>query len=502
MGTRTQKLWGVFGVCISLWSCAQQSESAITQKIERQLLVEDLIIFKEQLKKIHSGLYTYTSEQQLDSTFSSIKNSLVEPTTTIDFYRKLLPLHNQIRNGHTFIIPPESWSKAAENELLHFPFDIYRDGEKLYVLRNLSNTTEIEPGSELLTINNSPAIDVYWELVENWTKDGYNTTYPEKIVQQDFSEFFLNVYDSHDYFEVVVAKNGISQPYTVTGLPISELRRIAKSRYDFDKLPWYNDNFDTRLKLQFNQDVALLTIPTFNIDVIEDNGMDYLAFFKDAFKKITQRKSDQLVIDIRGNGGGHGDVASKLFSHLHDQPFELIESIYTITNKISDKKYYQGKLGSVNLQMKLALEKKNDTLFVPKKKAAKKNHLSLEEMTPSDPIFKGTVFVLMDGWSFSASGMFTALMTHRENMFFVGEEAGGNPHTQVGDFEQMLVLPNSGVRVRIPLFTQHMKVNFKNTGHGISPDFYVRNSITDMLSERDAPMDFLLNHIKTTYNDN
>ena len=160
--------------------------------------------------------------------------------------------------------------------------------------------------------------------------------------------------------------------------------------------------------------------------------------------------------------------------------FELIESIYTITNKIKDKNYYQGKLGSVNLQMKLALEKKNDTLFVPRKKAAKKNHLTLEQMAPSNPIFKGTVFVLMDGWSFSASGMFTALLTKRDDVFFVGEEAGGNPHTQVGDFEQMLQLPNSGVRVRIPLFTQHMKVDFENNGHGISPDFYIRNSISDI----------------------
>jgi len=83
---------------------------------------------------------------------------------------------------------------------------------------------------------------------------------------------------------------------------------------------------------------------------------------------------------------------------------------------------------------------------------------------------------------------------------FIGEEAGGNPYSQVGDFEQMLTLPTSGVRVIIPLVYEKMKVNFENTGHGVIPTHLVRNSIADELAGKDKVMTFTLDLIKQTAN--
>lgn len=484
-----QRYIALFLFVIVFVACGQES---IEKQFPTQELLEDVEVLQAQLQKYHPGLYTYTSKKDMDAAFDSIRTQLQEPLDAIDFYRRLLPLHNKIRNGHTFIIPSEVWSKAAEANLFHFPFDIYWDDRALYLLRNFSANTEISVGSKIISINGIKASEVYWKLVEGWTKDGFNTTFPEKIVHQDFSEFYLNSFGSFETFDLEIEQHGIRVHYQVAGMPISAIREMAKRRYNFDKLPWYNDNSDTSFHFSMKDQNAFMTLPTFNIDVIKDNKTDYESFFKSCFTAIEEKEISNLVIDIRGNGGGHGDVASELFSYLHKEPFTLIKDIYAIANKIEDKKMYQGKISSVNLQMKLGLNKVGASKYVPKKAAAKKNHLTLGDRNPSFPNFNGQVIIVMDGWSFSASGMFTALMTKRDNTIFVGEEAGGNPHTQVGDFEQMLVLPNSKVRIRIPLLVQYMDVDFENNGHGVLPDYPVRNSIQQEMNNQDAVMDFVM----------
>jgi len=47
--------------------------------------------------------------------------------------------------------------------------------------------------------------------------------------------------------------------------------------------------------------------------------------------------------------------------------------------------------------------------------------------------------VLVGGWSFSASGLFTSMLKTYDKGIFIGEEAGGNPVVQIGDFEQMII---------------------------------------------------------------
>ncbi|MFK7903743.1 MAG: S41 family peptidase [Chitinophagales bacterium] len=459
-------------------------------------LQADLEILQKNLEQVHAGLYTYTSKEEMDETFQKMKRAIVQPMSKIDFYRFVLPLHNKIRNGHTLIIPPASWSQAVEIKLPHFPFDIYEHQEKLYVLRNLSENETIQAGDEILEINGKNAIEVYQQLTDSWTKDGDNTTFPARIVSHDFSEFYAHVLGTPDVFTLKIKQGSQVKNHEVQGLLISEMRKISQERYKHDKRPWYNDVVSPPMSLKIQDEIATLTIPSFSIDVIKDSKVDYKDFFQATFQEIHDKNIQNLIIDIRGNGGGHGDVASEVFSYLHDQPVRLIRDIHAITKKIPNKKYYEGGQFFVQMQMNLALKKVNDKKFVPRPFAAKRNHLSLNDKMPSFPTFNGKLYVLVDGWSFSASGMFTSLLKTYNKGIFIGEEAGGNPHTQVGDFEQMLILPNSGTRIRIPLFFQEMEVNFENTRHGVIPEHLVKNTIEQELKKEDGVLLWTFDFIK------
>ncbi len=61
----------------------------------------------------------------------------------------------------------------------------------------------------------------------------------------------------------------------------------------------------------------------------------------------------------------------------------------------------------------------------------------------------------------------------------------------------MLRLPNSGIRMRIPLVHYKMNVDFENTGQGVVPEHYIKNSIDQELNNEDTVMDWTLEFVRT-----
>lgn len=481
-------------ICLAISPLIAQPENILTAIPSKQLK-EDLYSLKTNLELMHPGLYTYTPKAAMDSTFKTLEKALDQPMTQVEFYRHILPLHNKIRNGHSMIIPPEPWSKHVEKEAVHLPFDVYPYDGGVYVLRNFSEEVSIREGDQLVSIDGIPAIAIFDKLIQKSTKDGYNQTYASAIIEQDFSEFYANIFDTEPEHTIVVESDSV-RSYLVKSQTIRDIRDTALTRYNFQKRPWYNSIANSPLTYSTDENVATLTLPTFNIDDIKDQGINYEKFFKDTFEKINEEKINELIIDLRGNGGGHGDVGVELFSYLANEPFRLIKDIYAVTNKIHNKDLYSDNQFWISIQLKLALKKVEERRYVPLKFAAKKNHLTLNEKEPSSPHYSGNIYVLIDGWVFSASAMFAALLQNNNKGIFIGEETGGNPNVQVGDFAQMLTLPNTGLRMLIPLLYEEMEVSFPNTGNGILPNYDMRNDVSSKLNGVDSVKLWTLNMIK------
>lgn len=477
-------------------SSISQDAQVDSELLSVEKLKADLQILKENLEAIHAGLYTYTTKAEMDAHFDDLATKMTKPMSEVDFYRLVLTLNDKIKNGHTLIIPPESWSKYVAKEAVHIPVDIYTTKDKVFVLRNFSTNESIKRGSEIISIDGVPIQEILENLVKHSNKDGDNATYPLVIINQDFSECYANMIDTKTSYQLELAQGDRTVKYEVKGMTIEAIQKVAKERYDFDKRPWYNDNKSSAFQFAITDEIAILTLPTFNIYSLKDDGIDYKSFYKNAFEKIDEEKISNLIIDLRGNGGGYGDVGNELFSYLHDEPFLLLEDIHTITRKIPNKELYEKNGFGQLLQMKVALKKESETRYVPRDFAAKRNHLTLTEIAPSFPQYKGEIYVLTDGWVFSASAMFAALIKNYDKGVFIGEETGGNPKVQVGDFEQMLTLPSSGVRIRIPLFYEEMAVSFPNTNKGIKPDFYQRNNIAQEIEGKDQTMDWAIEFVK------
>ncbi len=120
----------------------------------------------------------------------------------------------------------------------------------------------------------------------------------------------------------------------------------------------------------------------------------------------------------------------------------------------------------------------------------------MKEVGPSKSVYKEKVYVVTNGLSFSATGEFTSFLKNADRAMFIGEEVGGNTNQNVSGTTVMLTLPNSKIRIRIPMELFKLNVSHEKTNHGVIPDYYVRPSIIDKLTGKDLEMAFILNMIK------
>lgn len=462
-------------------------------------LHEDLGVLKSQLEMVHAGLYAYTSKEEMNSVFEKIKAQINQPLTDIDFYRRVAPIQQKIRNGHSMIVPSERWDDMKEKELPLFPFDVYWGDEKLYVLRNLSNDESIAPGSLIQKINGESATDVFNQLIDHWTSDGYNRTYPAKHITSDFPNFYANIKGAPLTFEIEIESlDGAKRTLQVKALLTKTLNAFSISRYDRKRVPWYLEGSEDRLSLKILGESALLTVPTFDSSSKGTDGKKYHKFYEKTFRKIRMAEVKHLVLDLRGNGGGDPKPQLALLANLIDKPIVMYKKVYAVTNAVSQPELYGSEGASLNKQLGRFLEK-DGAVYGLNELAKKRFGVTWEPTMPTEDVFKGNLYVLTDGYSFSATGEVAGMLkTHRKDAIFIGEETGGNPTQNTSGVMVFMNLPNSKVRVMQSLICFETNVDFENDGHGAKPDHPLKNTIEQELRGEDAVLKWTMNLIRTS----
>jgi C-terminal processing protease CtpA/Prc len=119
-------------------------------------------------------------------------------------------------------------------------------------------------------------------------------------------------------------------------------------------------------------------------------------------------------------------------------------------------------------------------------------HPNLGVQQPLSPNFKGKVYVLINGNSFSGTGECTSLIHYHKKAVFIGEECGSGYYGNTSGFMPELTLPNTRLRVRIPLLLYTMAVSGYPGDRGIIPDHQVAPSIEDLLEGKDPVMEYAI----------
>jgi len=210
-----------------------------------------------------------------------------------------------------------------------------------------------------------------------------------------------------------------------------------------------------------------------------------------------------LILDLRDNGGGLIRDINTLYSYLADSSFHLIEKP-GVTSKTSlwHFGYYSNHpfwLQAIQtLFLPVVVEINIITFLKTRKGPDNKYHFAIRESRithPSAHRFKGKVYVLINGGSYSASCLLSSNLKGSKRATFVGQETGGADNGCVAGIMPVRSLPASKVQVRIGLLECKTPYSSLMDGRGIFPDVEITPTLNDRLNGNDPELQWILKDI-------
>ncbi|TDX02115.1 S41 family peptidase [Dinghuibacter silviterrae] len=397
----------------------------------KEALKRDLRFLQANLEKTHPGIYRYIAKPTLDGFFDSLDHAITGPMTDQAFLSLVTLLNSNIRNGHTMFLPGDSAMAFFYQSERHFPLLVHYSRGKLTVVENYSTDSTIQPGMSILTINGTSASSIMEQLLSRQVRDGYNETYPAWILNHYFSAQYSFVVGHPDAFTLEL-ENGAGER-TIKRIPSltrDSVHYFRQIRYATNSEPIF---------FQVKENAAVLTIKTFDPDVLQD----YKKVFDSVFSLLQQHLTRNLILDLRDNQGGDFPPGKDLLSFVALHPCRFL---------------------------------------VDGKEAC--------TIQPSAIHFTGKLFVLINGGSFSSTAIVCTCLKRDRRAVFIGEETGGNAHIIAGDPEEF-VLPQTKIRAEIPTVTYRISAGV-NDGHGVLPDYPVTTTIDDIIAGRDPSMELAM----------
>lgn len=501
----------VFVHCTSSKKYNRQLNDLISPKD----LKSDVDFTYKKLQQLHPDLYSFIDKKELDFKFDSLKTTIKKPMTRLGFYKKLSPIVASIKQGHTLVYAPtklmnkketKAYTKKGIGPFSQFDFDFY--DHKLYVVKNKSYNTTIKSGTEVVSVNGIKPIDLIEEYNTYYSSDGYNTTLKKEYSGRRFSSYFTIDNGLQDSLNYVFKINDSIKKITIYRHKEDTIAKIKIKKTAFNhtkskanrkkkRLNGYNKDekrFNRNLRfIEKDSSVAILKINSFKLG-------NFRTFYKESFNKINQFNSHTLILDLRDNGGGRLNEIVDLYSYLSDSTFVFLEKSEVVSKRsLLEGAFFNG--GSFP-------EKMIKTIFSPliygyllltvHKNENGKNYYATKTRphTIYKTAFKGKLYILINGGSFSASSIISSNLKGSKRATFVGQETGGGYNGTVAGFMPILKMPKSALKIRIGLMliTPHHQTIIK--GHGIFPDHEIRPTLQNKIEEIDPELEWILNKIK------
>lgn len=466
--------------------------SAQTELTKKQVH-EDFTIFKNILRNSHPSLNEYTTKTQWDSIFESFENEINQIKNSSDLFKSINVIADNVNDGHIRVLHP-----TMETLPSMFPLLLKIIDKKLYTD---TEDFDIPIGSEIIFVDGIKSDELINRLLKYAQTDGYNLT--KKYRQIEFEFGILHFYEfgaKSSYNITYITPNNqtktieiLSQSFQSIGMRFPN-RNSHFSIYHnkTDKLEHLKNTLGQKMPYVFFIDpinTAILTVNSFGV-----NPQEFKSKLIDLFKEIKKKKAEALIIDIRQNIGGFRINAINLFTFITDQPFKQRVSENVITSTLLEQKYIKNTMSDYNEFFKTYFKesvKKEDRWILTTDRAE-------EMMKPYKNLYKGKVYVLIGGKTFSAGSAFALNVKNDSKMTLVGEETGGGYHFHTGQFPVLYELPNSKIMFNLTLvkINHYVKDSSVKKGSGILPDTEINLTQQDLINGTDSQLDYIIKRLK------
>jgi hypothetical protein len=453
-------------------------------KIGPKELQEDYSIFRKNLETTYPSLYRFTDSviitKYLDSNFKSLNQS----ESATEFYKLVAKLCAKINDEHLIPTPSKEYYRSLENIDHYFPFSFKIIDRRFYVFTTAQSNSAIPIGSEILSINGRSVEEILNILLPTIPSDGYIETFNARHLEDYSMTEEENLFDLN--YPIFIEDVNTYRIEFIDGADKSKKKITTIAGLDYKA---YKKFYYSRVKMEaplafkyLKKDVAYLRISSFLKWHRTRFKQDFYPLYDSVFKALNVKHTQNLILDLRNNEGGDG-TGEKLLTYLLTKPykhFDATEVKFVGYPPVAD--YLEN---GKDLFFADSLYERTGAGLYRQKKAL------LDEQQPDINHYKGNLYVLINGASGSMAAVVASFLKGNGRGVFIGEESGGTMEGNTSHQSARLVLPNSKIRVTIPLVKTTNAVAFTK-GRGVEPDYHITPKIDDIIKGIDTELNFAL----------
>lgn len=503
-----QFVLSLFLLAILPVSHAQQTnlgDSLIFRTLTKEDMQTDFRYLRKILEETHPALYRYTSKSNMQQKMDGIYNILDHAMPLYDYYKLLAAFITDIRCAHTSITPTKDFGQYVRHGIKMIPLEIFPINGRLYISAIGSMDTTIRSGDEILSINGREPGNILDQTKRHMWADGYIET--SKIAQMGgirFGIWYYLMVERTDSFHLNLRTlQGLLKQVTIPALnaniflpnffknPVN--KAIIAANKERNKK---EQKHGWRLEMADAPNSAILRINGFGGGKNGKEAAQIMRTFMDKnMTTLKKKKIQNLIVDLRNNGGGWDIQGVELFTYLMKDttPMRYYRRKHAIVNDTTEYLKFSDLSPEDRANVKNELQPESDGTFTIREEY--NDDLKLQYPKPNR--FTGNLYFLINGGSGSTTSEFIAVAYSHSLGKFIGEESGGAYEGDNGGSFLHFELPKSGISAGTPLLWYDNGVKPPvQKGHGVIPDYPVGPNIGDIIKGKDTALEFTLKLIR------
>ncbi|OPB94534.1 S41 family peptidase [Elizabethkingia ursingii] len=433
---------------------ADAQENTIT----RGQLVKDISYLKNVIERTPVSPFNKIPKNTFTNQLQKTKLELIKKKniSVFDMYLALQPLIAKLEDGHMELDCTEQFSKL---NYFVFPF-LFDTSDNNLSIKNIKQvykgliSKEIV-GKKIISINGFSTEKIL-DIFNTYTSG--ETKYRRLYMSNDYLNIYYNFLFNDTSNLEVNFQDGTSLKIAL--LKKMDARKLINEINENDK----NKNLKTHIDRKYNYKIvdskyALLTFNSF-FDIKE-----FRVFLKQMFSEIKAKHIQNLIIDIRSNGGGNSLLGGELLSYFINKPFYQFNKAVLRYSEISKQDFLRSTENTDEQKLEY-MNKKNGSTEI--------KDLSQELVSPKnkEEQYLGKVYLLTSPYTFSSATDFTNAFKYYKVGEIIGEETGGiliSPGDVVTTY-----FPNSKLELSITTSKYYSVGAEEGDNRGVIPDHNIK----------------------------
>lgn len=441
---------------------AQNDDSWFTEKLRSDEVRADLDVLISALHDLHGGLFLYADSTHFAAECEATAERLSHGATRAEAYREMARLVDRVRDGHTWIFPGEDDARRLIKTEVFVPFTVAVSGTAMYVDSSYAVDGTLPSGARLIAIDERSIRSVVAELLPYFTADGSSLAGKLGGLETQFWWYYGLHFGFNDRIDVEYEFAGKTQSVQLEALKMATLReRFVNNAVNEEPVSWSVDN-----------GVAYLRVASFSGYSLKG----YRLSFNRALDVFHTANCSELIIDLRGNGGGREGVENLLISCLGQHCADKYDQVAIRRPVATGYKHIQQPVRRriEDWVYRLVEFRKDESGTWHRRSRFKRSFYA-----PDHPFTK-TTSVLVDRNTFSGAAEFAALVRdHVPGLLIIGEETCGGYQGHVSGYSYEIKLPNTAFELHVPRVHFDLNVPGEHAG-GVLPHIYMLDRNLDV----------------------